>query len=72
MACCYDCKLNYDNFPCDMVIQDHLWKLISPTNDEGGLLCPNCICKRLMNLGLTAVKVTVDMSEFAKADKNGR
>lgn len=68
MDCCYDCKLNYDNFPCDMVIQNHLWTLISPTNDEGGLLCPNCICKRLMKLGLTAVKVTVDMSEFAKAD----
>lgn len=36
----------------------------TPTHDEGGILCPNCICKRLMNLGLTSVKVTVDTSEL--------
>ena len=64
MTCCYDCNINYDNFTCDLVIQNNLWKLISPTHDEGGILCPNCICKRLMNLGLTSVKVTVDTSEL--------
>lgn len=62
---CYDCKLPYDQFPADMNIQNELWEKINPSfHRGGGLLCPNCICKRLIALGLTAVEVTVDVSEL--------
>ena len=30
-----------------MIIPYDAWKQISPTGDDGGLLCPSCICKRL-------------------------
>ena len=64
-GCCYDCKLDYDKFPCDMLIQNNLWEKINPTYHEGaGLLCPNCICTRLMKLGLTCVRTIVDTSEL--------
>lgn len=63
-AYCFDCKMDYNNFPCDFVIQNGLWKLISPSKNEGGLLCPNCMCKRLKNLGLTAVVATIDTTDL--------
>lgn len=55
---CHDCKRPYGNehgFP-DFVIDDAAWKAISPTGDEGGLLCPSCICKRLHDRGLSEVR----------------
>ena len=63
---CYDCGLPYDKFPCDMVINDKMWKRITPTYREGGgLLCPNCICRRLMQLGGTCVHVvSIDVGSF--------
>jgi len=40
-----------------MLIPDDLWCLISDNHDLGGLLCPNCICKRLVALPqVTGVK----------------
>lgn len=58
---CYDCRLPYKSFPCDMNVTDEVWKQISPTKrDGGGLLCPMCICERLMTLdGATYVKAEV-------------
>jgi hypothetical protein len=51
-GCCYDCKMPYHDFP-DMVIDDDLWELISPTYWQGaGLLCPTCMANRLNHLGL--------------------
>ena len=50
LACCYDCRMKYDQFP-DMVIPDDLWETISPSCEEGGLLCPTCIANRLSYLG---------------------
>lgn len=61
---CYDCGLLYRDFPCDMVINDSLWIRISPhkTDKEAGLLCPNCICKRLIKeYHLTCVHVKVEI-----------
>lgn len=49
---CYDCKIDYDDFPCDFGIQDELWAKISPTNNGGSLLCPNCMCRRMKGLGM--------------------
>ena len=57
---CHDCGLDYEGFLCDFVIQNDLWAMISPTGDEGGLLCPMCILKRLLDLGLPAVKASID------------
>jgi hypothetical protein len=63
-AKCYDCELPYDDFVCDFTIQNKLWKVISPKHDEGGLLCPLCMIKRLKNLGLSSVNVIVDTTEL--------
>ena len=53
MAECFDCKRSYTDpgFP-DLVIPYWAWKQISPTNDDGGLLCPSCICARLEKAGI--------------------
>lgn len=55
-ACCFDCGELYgsDRFP-DLVLPHDVWKQISPSGDEGGLLCPNCICARLTVAGLEKV-----------------
>lgn len=48
IAQCYDCKRAYGKpgFP-DLIIPVEIWRQISPTKNEGGLLCPSCICARL-------------------------
>lgn len=54
MGGCFDCGRLYGDeygFP-DLVIPSHIWKRISPTQNEGGLLCPSCICKRLYEAGI--------------------
>ena len=51
---CYDCGEDYDSprFP-DLIISLDVWRRISPTGDEGGLLCPNCINARLEEMGIS-------------------
>jgi hypothetical protein len=54
---CLDCGRHYGNeygFP-DLVLPNDVWAKISPTGDEGGMLCPSCICKRLVDRGLEDV-----------------
>jgi hypothetical protein len=54
MAECFDCKRPYGQehgFP-DLIIPFRAWVEISPTGDDGGLLCPSCICKRLHEAGI--------------------
>ena len=42
-------------FP-DLIIPFDVWKKqITPTEDDGGLLCPSCICKRLTAAGIRCV-----------------
>lgn len=51
---CDDCGRQYGaehGFP-DLVIPYDAWKEISPSGDDGGLLCPSCICKRLHDKGI--------------------
>ena len=57
MASCYDCDLPYDQDDGfeDFVVQNHIWEKISPTGDEGGILCANCICRRLTKAGISGV-----------------
>lgn len=53
-AHCNDCLRQYGDehgFP-DLTIPDAIWERISPRKDEGGLLCPSCICKRLHAAGI--------------------
>ena len=62
---CYDCDLLYSDFPIDMMIQGELWEIINPSTHPGeGLLCPNCICRRLRKLGLTYIHCIVDLAEL--------
>jgi len=52
---CFDCQRPYGHehgFP-DLIIPYWAWKRISPTGDDGGLLCPSCICKRLHDAGIS-------------------
>lgn len=51
---CHDCLRPYGDefgFP-DLVIPFWAWKQISPSKSDGGLLCPSCICKRLVAAGI--------------------
>ena len=59
---CYDCGRRYGDkygFP-DLVLPNDVWDAISPTGDEGGLLCPSCICKRLADRGFTEVRASFE------------
>lgn len=54
IARCADCGRQYGDefgFP-DLIIPYWAWKEISPTGDDGGLLCPSCICHRLETKGI--------------------
>ena len=60
MVGCYDCARPYGDehgFP-DLLIPHAAWAKISPTGDEGGLLCPSCIAKRCHAAGLENVPAT--------------
>lgn len=50
---CYSCGKSYGS-PCwiECVVPDDVWAQISPTGDEGGILCVQCIANRLNALDL--------------------
>lgn len=50
---CHDCGREYGEpgFP-DLVIPHDVWNSISPAGNEGGLLCPSCLCERLEKAGI--------------------
>lgn len=53
LAACHDCGREYGaeyGFP-DLVVPVDVWKKISPTGDEGGLLCPSCMCQCAYDAG---------------------
>lgn len=51
---CHDCGIDYAYME-DLIIPNWAWVRISPTGDDGGLLCANCICGRLDNVGISNV-----------------
>lgn len=52
-AKCHDCDRPYsDPGFQDLIILNHHWRKISPTGDEGGSLCPSCMCGRLEKAGI--------------------
>lgn len=55
MVGCHDCQRPYGHehgFP-DFIIPYWAWEQITPTEGDGGLLCPSCICQRLHNAGIS-------------------
>ena len=63
---CHGCGLLYaSRCWADVVVPNEIWKQISPTGDEGGLLCFNCIVGRLEDLGLSNVPFKVTSGPFA-------
>ena len=67
MAECADCKLPYgDPGFADLVVDDYVWKQISPTKDEGGLLCPTCIVRAAARIGIEDPTARFASGPFAK------
>lgn len=65
-ACCYSCGMRYDSDGwADVVIPDAVWKLISPTGGDGGLLCFACMNARLSRLGLRNVPFQIASGPFS-------
>lgn len=55
---CYNCNCPYGAYGFhDLIVPDKVWKIIGPTGNEGGLLCPTCIIKALDQFGLQDVPV---------------
>lgn len=54
---CEDCGRAYGSggFP-DLIITKEAWERISTTKDDGGLLCPSCICQRLHDAKMSQVE----------------
>lgn len=53
-AKCEDCGRAYGSagFP-DLIIPNWAWRQISPSGDNGGLLCPSCLIARLAISGIS-------------------
>ena len=55
---CYDCDLDYEDPGwIEAIIPDKVWNEISPTGDQGGLLCITCISRRLRKKGYKKIPV---------------
>ena len=59
-CCCYDCGLDYGDLGwVEAVIPDKVWNEISPTGNQGGILCITCISRRLVKKGFKNVPVWI-------------
>ena len=62
---CADCGLSYtDSGWVDCVISRENWAAISPTGDEGGLLCLTCVTRRIVASGLDDVPLLVTSGPY--------
>lgn len=62
---CYDCGLSYGGGHwVEAVVPHEIWRNISPTGDEGGILCINCIALRLAKRGGPPVPVKLTSGPF--------
>lgn len=71
---CNDCRRPYGDeygFP-DLVLPNDVWKKISPSGGDGGLLCPSCMCARATALGLKDVLAVFQSGPFAAPDDGWR
>jgi len=62
---CYDCGLPYggDHW-VEAVVPHDVWALISPSGNEGGILCINCMAARLARLGVEDVPLKITAGPF--------
>lgn len=66
MPVCYDCLLPYGSSSwADVLVPDEIWKQITPATGSGGLLCFNCMVRRLTALGLRNVPYSIVSGPFA-------
>jgi hypothetical protein len=66
-ACCADCGLDYESSAwADVVIDDGIWRTISPDGEGNGLLCFNCINARLVRAGLSNVPARITSGPMAR------
>ena len=63
---CHSCGVLYSELGLDLVLPDQQWNHLCP---EGGILCPNCICKRAVNLGGTVVLAWIDQIDYVEAGR---
>lgn len=63
---CHDCHLPYGG-PAwiEAVVPNEIWSRISPTHDDGGILCINCMARRCADMGLEDVPVMLAAGPFA-------
>jgi len=65
---CYDCGLPYGSDGwIEAVIPDKVWNVISPTGDQGGILCITCIAKRIVQCKFETVPVWLCGTEPMRA-----
>jgi len=55
---CYDCGLEYGGDAwIEAVIPDKVWEVISPSHNQGGILCISCIARRLTEYGFKNIPI---------------
>jgi len=65
---CYDCGLKYGGDAwIEAIIPDKIWDEISPTGDQGGILCISCIARRLKQMGYRDIPVWLCGTEPLRA-----
>lgn len=68
---CYDCGLPYEGGHwVESVVPNDVWREISPTGNEGGILCINCIASRLYEIGLSDVPVKLTAGPLVTESKS--
>lgn len=73
MTECYDCGLDYDDPGfADLVVPHNIWNVISPTGDEGGLLCPTCIVRAAVRVGLNNIQAIFRSGPFFTEKSDAR
>lgn len=69
---CYDCRLPYTSIAwMDAVVSNEIWAKISPTGDEGGLLCISCMARRCQWLDLDSVPMKITSGPFCEDTPHG-
>ena len=65
---CDDCGLPYSEFGVDTCLAAQQWKAVCPEGGgDGGLLCANCICKRISKLsGPTVLYCWIDRVDYSQ------
>ena len=68
---CFGCGLEYggDHW-LEIVLPNDIWAKISPTGDDGGILCANCIAERLNKLGMKNVSYKLVAGPLAITQAN--